>query len=195
MKRNLLIYVFCVLLPVQVTCAFEKTRLIIMADMGNEPDEEQQMMHMLMYSNMFDLDNAMVPVWRFRRAMFNGFRGRMDWCVKDFSEANHNPVAAVNGDKGDDIIRLQVAPGKELTLDASVSSDPDGDVLVFQWWVYKEAGTYAGDVTVTNPEKNRTQVTVPTDAGGKEIHVILEVLDKNQEIGMYDYRRVVLEVI
>jgi hypothetical protein len=140
-------------------------------------------------------DNAMVPVWRFRRAMFNGFRGRMDWCVKDFSEANHNPVAAVNGDKGDDIIRLQVAPGKELTLDASVSSDPDGDVLVFQWWVYKEAGTYAGDVTVTNPEKNRTQVTVPTDAGGKEIHVILEVLDKNQEIGMYDYRRVVLEVI
>ncbi|MFC1761420.1 hypothetical protein ACFL6U_05005 [Planctomycetota bacterium] len=26
-----------------------------MADMGNEPDEEQQNMHLLMYSNMFDL--------------------------------------------------------------------------------------------------------------------------------------------
>ena len=39
------------------------------------------------------------------------------------------------------------------------------------------------------------QVTVPADAGGKEIHLILEVPDKNQEIGMYDYRRVVLEVI
>jgi hypothetical protein len=38
-------------------------------------------------------------------------------------------------------------------------------------------------------------VTVSTDAGGKEIHIILEVLDKIQGIGMYDYRRVVLEVI
>ena len=57
-------------------------------------------------------DNSMVPVWRFRRAMFNDFRGRMDWCVKDFGGANHNPVAAVNGDKGDDIIHLQVAPGQ-----------------------------------------------------------------------------------
>ena len=82
-----------------------------------------------------------------------------------------------------------------MTLDASASSDPDDDVLVFQWWVYQEAGTYAGDVTVTNSDKNKTQVTIPTDAGGKEIHVILEVLDKNQEIGMVDYRRVVLEVL
>ena len=31
-------------------------RLIILADMGNEPDEEQQMVHMLMYSNEFDLE-------------------------------------------------------------------------------------------------------------------------------------------
>ncbi len=29
----------------------QKARLIILADMGNEPDEEQQMVHMLMYSN------------------------------------------------------------------------------------------------------------------------------------------------
>ena len=35
-----------------------------------------------------------VPVWRFRRAMFNDFRGRMDWCVKTYDDANHNPVAA-----------------------------------------------------------------------------------------------------
>ena len=35
---------------------FTKTRLIIMADMGNEPDEEQQMAHMLLYANRFDLE-------------------------------------------------------------------------------------------------------------------------------------------
>lgn len=33
-----------------------KHRLIILADMGNEPDEEQQMVHMLMCSNEFDLE-------------------------------------------------------------------------------------------------------------------------------------------
>lgn len=33
-----------------------KHRLVILADMGNEPDEEQQMAHMLMCSNEFDLE-------------------------------------------------------------------------------------------------------------------------------------------
>ena len=136
-----------------------------------------------------------VPVWRFRRAMFNDLRARMDWCVKEFNEANHNPVAAVNDDKGNDIIHLHASPGQKLTLDASASSDPDGDNITFQWWVYKEAGTYPGSVTITNPDEGMTRVTVPTDSAGKEIHIILEVLDDNPEIGMYDYRRVVLEVM
>jgi hypothetical protein len=33
-----------------------KHRLIVLADMGNERDEEQQIMHLLMYSNEFDLE-------------------------------------------------------------------------------------------------------------------------------------------
>lgn len=139
-------------------------------------------------------EGAMVPVWRFRRAMFNDFRARMDWCVNDFNEANHNPVAAVNGDEGDEIIRLQVKPGLLLSLDASSSSDPDGDDLLFRWWVYQEAGTYSGNVSLSNPAGSKTEVTIPSDATGKEIHVILELLDQNRKVGMSDYRRVVLEV-
>ena len=34
----------------------DRVRLVVMADMGNEPDEMQQMMHMLMYSNEMDLE-------------------------------------------------------------------------------------------------------------------------------------------
>lgn len=34
----------------------ERARLIVMADMGNEPDEEQQMAHLLMYANRVDLE-------------------------------------------------------------------------------------------------------------------------------------------
>jgi hypothetical protein len=157
-----------------------------------EADSEEEEWTDPVHNETFD--SFMTPVWRFRRAMFNDFRGRMDWCVKEYSEANHNPVAAINSDKSDAIIHLQVSPDQKLMLDASASSDPDGDPMDFQWWVYKEAGTYAGDVAFTNPDKDTTQVTVPSDAGGKEIHVILEVLDENQEVGMYDYRRVVLEV-
>ena len=36
--------------------ATAKSRLIILADMGNEPDEEQQIAHMIMCSNEFELE-------------------------------------------------------------------------------------------------------------------------------------------
>jgi hypothetical protein len=39
-----------------------KTRLIILADMGNEPDEEQQMVHMLMYSSEFESQMPILPL-------------------------------------------------------------------------------------------------------------------------------------
>jgi hypothetical protein len=39
-----------------VTALPSKSRLIVMADMGNEPDEEQQMAHLLMYANKVDLE-------------------------------------------------------------------------------------------------------------------------------------------
>ena len=55
MKSSVLFYLCC-LFSVLVFGQSEKHRLIILADMGNEPDEEQQMMHMLMYSNEFDLE-------------------------------------------------------------------------------------------------------------------------------------------
>ena len=77
MKRNLLICILCLLLPVQATHAFEKTRLIIMADMGNEPDEEQHMMHMLMYSNMFDLEGLIACSGKYLHDGRDGFKGKV----------------------------------------------------------------------------------------------------------------------
>ena len=75
MKRSVLISIICALLSPQMTCAAEKTRLIIMADMGNEPDEEQQMMHMLMYSNMFDLEGLISCSGRYLHDGRDGFKG------------------------------------------------------------------------------------------------------------------------
>ena len=39
-----------------------------------------------------------------------------------------------------------------------------------------------------------TSVTVPDDATGKEIHVILEVQDDSEIVPLYDYRRVIVTV-
>jgi hypothetical protein len=44
----------------------EKARVIILADMGNEPDEVQQMLHMLMCSNTFDLEGLIAVSSPFR---------------------------------------------------------------------------------------------------------------------------------
>ena len=135
-----------------------------------------------------------VPVWRFRRAMFNDFRARMDWCVKSFDEANHNPIAAFNGDTGNSIIQLKASPGQRLSLDASGSSDPDGDDLKTSWWIYREAGTYCGDVEIYNATDAMAAVDIPEDAAGSEVHLILQVIDINEIVPLYDYRRIIITV-
>ena len=44
-----------------------RARLIILADMGNEPDEEQQMAHMLACCNEFDLEALIAVTGKFLR--------------------------------------------------------------------------------------------------------------------------------
>jgi hypothetical protein len=139
--------------------------------------------------------NHYVPVWRFRRAMFNDFRARMDWCVRPYEQANHHPVAAFNGDRSDTIVQLKAAPGQKLTLDASASTDPDKDGLKIKWWIYQEAGTYDQEITIPDNMAAATVLTIPEDAQGSEIHIILEVHDQSDIVSLYDYRRIVVSVV
>jgi len=44
-----------------------RVRLIVMADMGNEPDEEQQMAHMLICSNTFDVEGLISVTGKYLR--------------------------------------------------------------------------------------------------------------------------------
>lgn len=135
-----------------------------------------------------------VPVWRWREAMYNDFRCRMDWMIKPYAETNHHPVAAFHEDKSDLILELAVTPGATLELDASKSHDPDGDDLTTRWWIYEEAGNYAGNAFIASPDALQTTLTIPTGAAGKQIHVILEVKDQNPIAALFDYRRIVLNV-
>ncbi len=137
-----------------------------------------------------------VPVWRWRDAMWNDFKARMDWCVQPYAKANHRPNAVLNGDKSDDILKLSAKPGDRLKFSATGSTDPDHDALSFVWWNYPEAGgePYGKELPIENANSKKIALTVPADAAGKEIHLILEVRDKSLIVPLVDYRRVVITV-
>lgn len=134
------------------------------------------------------------PVWRWRRAFFNDVKGRMDWCKNEFDQANHPPKISINDDASEKIHIYETKKGASVVLDASASTDPDGDKLNFKWWQYPEAGTYDGELSIPDPSNPVCEVLIPKDAKGKEIHLILEVNDDNKIVSMYDYRRIVFVV-
>ncbi len=139
-------------------------------------------------------DSIFVPVWRWRRAFYNNFVARMDWCVKPYEEANHYPLAVLNGDPSRTIVRMKAKPGQALRLDAKGSKDPDGDAIEFSWYPYPEAGTYEGPLSIDTPNASKIDYTIPSDASGKQIHIILEVKDLNPIASLFAYRRVVIDV-
>ncbi|TVZ14925.1 nucleoside hydrolase-like domain-containing protein [Maribacter sp. MAR_2009_72] len=136
------------------------------------------------------------PVWSWRQAMWNDFQARMDWCVKNYENANHHPHAVINNDESNAIIYRTVKPGETLKFDASLSSDPDQDELRYYWWIYGEAGKnpYGQDIPIEKNNSDMIKLKVPRDASNKEIHLILEVWDKSEIVPLVDYRRVILNV-
>jgi len=104
----------------------------------------------------------------------NDFRARMDWCVRDFADANHPPVPRIVGD-----LRRTVKSGDKVILDASPSSDPDQDELDFSWHYYPEAGTYHGaPIQFEFSELSKVSFRAPQVDSPKSIHVIAIITDK-----------------
>lgn len=143
-----------------------------------------------------DFSGQYAPVWRWRRAMWNDLKARMDWCVEPFEKANHHPKAVLENDHSDRILFLTATPGQTLTLSAAGSSDPDGDTLSYRWWNYPEAGRvpYGKSLDLQYADKETLKFVVPEDAAGKELHIILEVWDQHPDIPLVDYRRVLITV-
>ena len=163
-------------------------------------------------------------IWRWRGAFQNDFAARMDWTHKPYRQANHPPVArlarwegasGVDGADGRGVVELELAAGASVALDAGGSSDPDGDRLDYNWFLYGEAGgppagsaRSAGrvgmaDVRVVADGARATLRAVatcrpswldvaPCPATGTA-HVILAVTDNGQP-ALTTYRRVVVRV-
>lgn len=148
-------------------------------------------------------------IWRWREAFQNDFAARMDWTIKDFAHANHNPNIVVNGKAGTTPVEMKAEAGQTVILDAAGTSDPDpGQKLTYTWFVYPEAGltgSQGADVFISSTDGTTAKVAVRSscrpawltgvlpcgDAG--VAHVILAVTD-NGSPRLTSYRRVILKV-
>jgi hypothetical protein len=139
-------------------------------------------------------------IWRWREAFQNDFAARIQWAVKNYKEANHPPVPKLNHEEV-----LTVRSNEKVVLDASRSTDPDGDNLKFHWFMYLEPGTYLLNPASMNPRgsflldidgrnKPVASFTAPTVTKPEEMHIILEVTDDGQP-NLTRYKRVIVNIL
>ena len=138
-------------------------------------------------------------IWRWREAYQNDFAARMDWTIKPYDQANHPPIPKLDHEE-----IITAKPGEKIHLSATGSTDPDGDALSFNWFVYKEAGTFATSnartgmaISVNNFDQPKAWFEVPTSRvmapGTGTIHVILAVTDHGIP-RLTRYQRVIINV-
>ncbi|MFX0557776.1 nucleoside hydrolase-like domain-containing protein [Maribacter sp. CXY002] len=131
-----------------------------------------------------------VTLWRWRDDFQNDFAARMDWTTQSYEEANHPPVPALGHTE-----EITVTSGEIFGLDASGTTDPDGDSLSYLWFQYPEVGTYNKEIkhglsdnlyfvhTIKAPEVDKTET----------LHFILKVTDKGMP-ALSRYKRVIVTV-
>lgn len=148
-------------------------------------------------------------IWRWRGAFQRDFAARMDWTIKRYADANHNPTVVVNGQGGTDPIYLDAKVGAPVTLDATGTRDPDRQSVRYHWFVYDEAGFSKGVTmaalridgadgavaTVTPTARTRPGwIALGQPPAGEGVaHVILEVTDTGTP-ALTSYRRVIFRV-
>jgi hypothetical protein len=118
----------------------------------------------------------------------------MDWCVTgDFKQANHNPVAVLNGDKSKNVLEITGKPGETIRLSAAETSDPDGNAVKPCWWIYREAGSLKDPVKLSDASGPLTSVVLPQVQQPATLHIILEVSDNGTPV-LWAYRRAVITI-
>lgn len=138
-------------------------------------------------------------IWRWREAYQNDFAARMDWTMKAYDEANHPPRPKLATPE-----RVTASRGERVDFSAAGSTDPDGDALSYEWFVYEEAGTRAMSNSrsgekheIMNFDQREAWLTVKSSRvmppGTGTMHVILAVTDHGSP-RLTRYRRVIVDV-
>lgn len=114
-------------------------------------------------------------VHRWFPQFMNDWAARADWCVNGYEDANHQPVVTA------ECLDFTVYAGDTVELKGA-ATDPDGDNLNYDWWVYTDASKYSGAGTayldVWAHDVAETTFTVPADAAvGDYFNIVLSVTD------------------
>jgi hypothetical protein len=127
---------------------------------------------------------------RFFAAAQRDFAAHLRWAVTSRkADANHPPQVRVVGG-----LQRTARRGDSLALRTSLS-DPDGDRVSGSWWQYREAGSYAGAVSISQVDPTRATVVVPTDALTNDtLHLIYAATDDG-EPAMTRYQRLIVRVV
>jgi len=147
----------------------------------------------VMADNGQTVTSDQATIWRWREQYQNDFAARMNWCIAtDYTNANHNPIAVLNGDRTKNILTISTTNGATILLNAEGTSDPDGNSVRATWWIYPEAGNISG-ATLTATNGLQTEIHLPQIKKTGKLHVILQVEDDG-EPPLTAYRRAIIEV-
>ena len=126
---------------------------------------------------------------RFYPTELNDFMARMQWA--DEGKGNRNPIVVVNGHKGPSPLVMRAKAGKAIRLNASKSTDPDGNDIRFLWWQQPEIGT--AKLAISDAEKSIVSFRIPDDAAGQSLHVVCEVSDQGP-FNLTSYQRIIINI-
>ena len=134
--------------------------------------------------------NARSMIYRWREDFQNDWAARMDWCVNNFQNCNHVPRINVNGSMGTRILKIETKAGKQISLDASQSTDPDGQPISFDWFFYPKADNQSSPPElIINGSK--ASFIMPVMKRGACLNMVLKVTD-NGSPQLSAYNRIII---
>ena len=148
------------------------------------------------------------------------FEARLKWCVADkYEDANHKPNINILGE-----LDRTVKSGKLVEIEAEINDPDPVDLealwekmgpIVQQrgydksilpalaarqpkysplWWQYVEAGSYQGNIKLSDPAQNKIQFVAPQVNKPETIHLILEAKDEGTP-NLTAFSRVIITVL
>lgn len=145
-------------------------------------------------------ETAQATIWRWREAFQNDFAARMDWTILPYDKANHPPVIKLETPE-----YIKAKKGDRIELNAVGTTDPDGDLLSYEWFCYEEAGTRGMSNARTGIKHDiigfdqaKAAIVVKSSRvmppGTGTMHIILAVTDHGTP-RLTRYKRIIIDVI